>query len=506
MNKNKYTLNQRGITHILLICFIIVLAGLIGFVGSRVLNQSKAQTATSSVKLTPVSVTASTNDGNLPTNAIDNNLNTRWSAKEVGQTITLDYGIVKKIDYVSIAFYNGNQRTNTFDIQVSSDGANWTNVLSKSKSAVNSSAQIFDINDTAARYVRYVGYGNSLNTWNSITEIAAYGGSAEPVRPDADNTGVPQGTSLKKLSDKYNPATSGYTVSASGLVKFTKDNQTFEGVQIDGPIQIEAKNVTIRKSKIVAGRSNFAGIPPEASSWSQCRQIVSERGGNTPSYSIITATGGAVSNFVLEDSETVVNNKSQYINGFMGHDTTMRRVEISGVVDGVGVHNSNSTLANFNIEDSWIHDLYWAKYSPGNYNKNSAGVKVYCGYDSAHPEPTHNDGIQLHDGTGVNIVRNYINVKPTNYTQSNAGIMANGKGNLNIVGNYFQYGVCSVNLVSGLSLPINMKDNKFYGNNGVNADKGSTNSGCAIISPLNAGYNFVNNKWSNDSPVVVTKG
>ena len=33
--------------------------------------------------------------------------------------------------------------------------------------------------------------------------------------------------------------------------------------------------------------------------------------------------------------------------------------------------------------------------------------------------------------------------------------------------------VCSVNLVSGLSLPVNMKDNKFYGNNGVNADKGS---------------------------------
>ena len=65
-------------------------------------------------------VTASTNDGNLPANAVDNNLSTRWSGCGDGAWLQLDLGTVRSVGSVSIAFYNGNMRKTTFDLQLSS--------------------------------------------------------------------------------------------------------------------------------------------------------------------------------------------------------------------------------------------------------------------------------------------------------------------------------------------------------------------------------------------------
>lgn len=69
------------------------------------------------------SVTASSHDGNIPENTLDNNLNTRWSARGNGQWITYDLGQSKIVDDLDIAFYKGNERRTTIDIQVSSDNS-----------------------------------------------------------------------------------------------------------------------------------------------------------------------------------------------------------------------------------------------------------------------------------------------------------------------------------------------------------------------------------------------
>ena len=50
-------------------------------------------TASCTTNLPISGVTASGNDGNVPSNAIDNNLNTRWSSLGVGQFIRADLGI-----------------------------------------------------------------------------------------------------------------------------------------------------------------------------------------------------------------------------------------------------------------------------------------------------------------------------------------------------------------------------------------------------------------------------
>jgi beta-glucanase (GH16 family) len=129
-------------------------------------------------------VTASTNDGNIPQNTVDNSLSTRWSASGDGQWIRYDLGSTQTVGHVRIAFYSGNTRQSRFDLQTSTDGASWTNALTNAMSSgTTTQEQTFDFTDRAARYVRYFGHGNTVNTWNSLYEVsifAACGGASTP--------------------------------------------------------------------------------------------------------------------------------------------------------------------------------------------------------------------------------------------------------------------------------------------------------------------------------------
>ncbi|MCX2830606.1 discoidin domain-containing protein [Microbulbifer thermotolerans] len=126
----------------------------------------------SAFAIDPVSVTASSNDGNIPENTLDNNLETRWSAIGDGQWIEYDLGKNYIVKDVQIAFYKGDQRTATMEIQVSSDGNTWESLFYGDQPSKTLDLQIFDVDDTEARYVRIVGYGNTSNNWNSFTEVA----------------------------------------------------------------------------------------------------------------------------------------------------------------------------------------------------------------------------------------------------------------------------------------------------------------------------------------------
>jgi subtilisin family serine protease len=121
-----------------------------------------------------VAVADSGNDGNGPANAIDNNLATRWSSLGNGQWIRFDLGAARAIGTIGLAFYQGNTRTATFDLQLSNDGASWTTVRANVVSSGGTlNEQRFTLTGTA-RFVRYLGHGNSVNLWNSLTEVKVY--------------------------------------------------------------------------------------------------------------------------------------------------------------------------------------------------------------------------------------------------------------------------------------------------------------------------------------------
>ncbi|GAA5484288.1 BNR-4 repeat-containing protein [Haloferula sargassicola] len=112
----------------------------------------------------------STND---PAKVLDGDLGTRWSAFGDGQWIAFDLGKPRRISSVEIAFYAGDLRTSTFDLETSSDGLVWTPVLvSQVSSGATQALEVFPLADLpVARYVRYLGHGNSVSGWNSLTEV-----------------------------------------------------------------------------------------------------------------------------------------------------------------------------------------------------------------------------------------------------------------------------------------------------------------------------------------------
>src|SRR6266550_2228953 len=159
------------------------------------------------IPLTAASVVASGNDGNLPENTLDNDLATRWSASGDGQWIRYDLGAIAAIDHLDIAWYLGDTRIASFDIQVSPDTVTWTQVFSGQSSGQTLQLESYAFPTTAGRYVRIVGHGNSTSAWNSITEVAILG-TALPtpvasVVASGNDGNLPQNTLDKSLATRW---------------------------------------------------------------------------------------------------------------------------------------------------------------------------------------------------------------------------------------------------------------------------------------------------------------
>ncbi len=138
-----------------------------------------------------VDVEASADDGNVPANAIDGKLDTRWSAQGMGQWITFDLGAAKTVESVWIAWYQGDNRTADFKISVSSNNTDFVDVLTdRTSSGTTLEMEEHAVTPVAARYVRITGYGNSSSDWNSITETMILGGDSTPVAQGAHRRGV----------------------------------------------------------------------------------------------------------------------------------------------------------------------------------------------------------------------------------------------------------------------------------------------------------------------------
>ncbi|WP_221761314.1 discoidin domain-containing protein, partial [Kibdelosporangium aridum] len=148
---------------------VVLAAGLVG-------ASDAVAVAAAGPPLKIAAVTASGDDGNVPANTLDNNLNTRWSAEGDGVWIQYDLGTAQTIGSVSIAWHKGDTRTSSFEVRLSGDGSSWTTVLPR-RSASGSTLQLenHDFPDRSGRYLRVVGYGNTVNAWTSITEATVNG-------------------------------------------------------------------------------------------------------------------------------------------------------------------------------------------------------------------------------------------------------------------------------------------------------------------------------------------
>lgn len=116
---------------------------------------------------------ASADDGNVAGNVIDGRLDTRWSALGSGQWLRLDLGSEQTLSNVKLAFFKGDARAYNFSIETSLDDRNWGTAITQTASSGKTiGLETFTLPNISARYVRFTGYGNPTNNWNSLTEFS----------------------------------------------------------------------------------------------------------------------------------------------------------------------------------------------------------------------------------------------------------------------------------------------------------------------------------------------
>ncbi|MEU6405774.1 discoidin domain-containing protein [Streptomyces sp. NPDC046985] len=200
-----------------------------------------------------VAATASSDDGNGPANAIDGNLSTRWSGAGDGVWIRFDLGSVTTVDSVSLAWYDGDSRRSTFDVQLSQDGSTWSTVLSRATSSgATRSLETYDFADGPARYVRIVGHGNSSSDsakWTSITEATVSGSPTGPPppkqTPGVGGVATPPGAILVAGQNSKYTITSGGTATAPKVYDC-------QGNTLHGGVVIDADNVVMQNCRVDA--------------------------------------------------------------------------------------------------------------------------------------------------------------------------------------------------------------------------------------------------------------
>ena len=132
----------------------------------------KPQKRSKAVTFRGVIVSASRDDGNLPKNVLDGEPATRWSANGPEEWIAFDFGKPRQLSTLRISWFNGDQRRTRFKISVSSDGRTWRDLFEGQSSGKTTNLEPYPLrNSTVVQHVKITCYGNTINLWNSITEV-----------------------------------------------------------------------------------------------------------------------------------------------------------------------------------------------------------------------------------------------------------------------------------------------------------------------------------------------
>ncbi|MDM7830681.1 PKD domain-containing protein, partial [Cellulomonas edaphi] len=256
-----------------------------------------------------------------------------------------------------------------------------------------------------------------------------------PGMPGADSTGVPQGTAIAKVHE--------------GNLVIDKAGTVIDGWDIRGYVSIKAKDVVIRNSYI--------------------------RGPLVPEKNDLVRVQNNAYSVTIEDSTLAAQTKSPDVDGVKGWNFTLRRVDISNVIDPVHIHGSNVL-----IEDSWLHDNAHY-YNDPNWNGG----------------PSHSDSIQIQGGDNI-VIRN-----STITGSKNAAIMVTqGTGpvsNLSVTGNYLDDGACTLNIseaASGSPTGVTVASNTF--------GRGQQYANCAVRIPSAYSLDLRGNVYEDGAAVTRT--
>jgi uncharacterized repeat protein (TIGR02059 family) len=124
--------------------------------------------------------TSDSHDPDYPANILDGNTKTKWSSNGDNNWFIVKFAEPFKISHFEMAFLQGQNYSSYFDIYASKDHLIWEPILTRGAScSFTGDRQIFDVpalnKNTEYLYVKYVGHGNSVNSWNNVSELKIFG-------------------------------------------------------------------------------------------------------------------------------------------------------------------------------------------------------------------------------------------------------------------------------------------------------------------------------------------
>ena len=189
-----------------------------------------------------------------------------------------------------------------------------------------------------------------------------------------------------------------------GDITVTTPGTVIDSMDVHGYVRIKAANVTIKNS------------------------IVRGRPGLSTGTGLVTNSG--YPGLTIQDTELFAADPSPYINGFIGSNVTMRRVEIHDVIDQVHITGDNVL-----IEDSRLH-----------------GNLHYTNDPTWNGGASHDDNIQIQGGNNI-VVRNSVlsgaHSAGVMITQDSAKVTG-----FVFTGNQADGGACTVNIAEKSYGPV----------------------------------------------------
>ncbi len=168
-------------------------------------------------------VSASSSDANVPGNANDGALSTRWSADATNNAQWLQYNLggCYRIAYANLAWYNGDSRKYNLALKVSNDGSTWSDVFVGTNSGTAAGLKPYSFADRSARYVRVQSTGSDVNKWVSLSEMEIWSNGTGSCSTSTLNPNVPPGSNFNlgiwQLQLPSGSPGSPTTISASSL-------------------------------------------------------------------------------------------------------------------------------------------------------------------------------------------------------------------------------------------------------------------------------------------------
>jgi len=146
-----------------------------------------SNTCDAPTQLTIQNATANGFQGNnSPSNAIDQNVNTRWSSDAQNPSvspfgigvITFELASTSIVTDLSISWFRSDERTTGYSVERSIDNEDWVEIIEPTRSLVTDVDNEFqenDVEDASANYIRILGTGNDFSTFTSISEVVING-------------------------------------------------------------------------------------------------------------------------------------------------------------------------------------------------------------------------------------------------------------------------------------------------------------------------------------------